>query len=535
MLPPGLQSSYKTYKDDTNTIATWLATHAKHCGYSADLLDRVGSISSTKAAQAPVRLKGKARKAAREAAKETAISAKEPQAKDTSPESPTYTIKVKEFIELAAYIVRTSEPFIRVPSALVKALRCAIELRKQHASWAGASDDPDEGHAYFLGVLEKTWEILKPRCPTEMVEDRLTKSTQDSDEAKEPAEVRNLFDKLDIEEPSQEFLDAPDAEPPTTQPLPRYEVETVQTREEEYLAAHCLLQDVRDIRRFLCRLWTNYQEGMDLAAVAITVNTAISFVRELEDDLVRRFPAKTDYKSIVMIFYAAQCINRGHQPGHKQRPDDLFNLAVYDLVEDLMMPTYSVLSSLQDVIRSGTVPQYKPGHCGLRDKRSYWSQKSPRAKIEDDRLVMLEAFPDLVLLSMITSKSPLAEDELMRGIRKMGPGKDIPLWLVFAAQCFLDAQHELKEAISNGHDQLRSSANSIRASIEQNLEFHRSLRIVNWPVTNDTQFTEMLRVITEWVGKDVVADKWKKVPFRHNRTVHFCTYMCMQYRFSVMP
>lgn len=143
-------------------------------------------------------------------------------------------------------------------------------------------------------------------------------------------------------------------------------------------------------------------------------------------------------------------------------------MAVYDLLEDVMIPTYSTLSSLQDVIRSGSVPQYKPGHFGSRDTRTPWSAKAPREKITDDRLLLLEAFPDLMLLSMMTEKAPLAEDELLRGLRQMSPGKDIPLWLVFAMQCFLDAQHELKGAISNGHDQLRASANSIRASIEQN-------------------------------------------------------------------
>ena len=123
---------------------------------------------------------------------------------------------------------------------------------------------------------------------------------------------------------------------------------------------------------------------------------------------------------------------------------------------------------------------------------------------------MMEAFPDLMLLSMITSRMPLAEDELMRGLGEMSPGKDIPLWLVFATQCFLDAQHELKGDTSKGHDQLRTCANSIRASIDQNLKFHETLRIVNWPKQNDERFTEMLYVINEWIGKDVVAEKWKR-------------------------
>ena len=513
MLPSVLQSSYKTYKEDTNTIATWLATKAKQCGYSADLLDRDGSSNSSKATQAPKRLKGKARKKAQDASKGTTSSSEASAAKAGNVEPPTYVIKVKEFISLADYIVGSSKPLVKVPAALIKVLDRAIKLRKEFGGAAGQSGKSDEGHAHFLGILEKTRELLKPRSPAETVDDSPTKPKADGEasEAKEQEEIANIFASLDIEEPSQEFLDAPDVKPAPIEPKPKYEVETLQTREEEYLAAHCLLVDVRNIRHFLCALWKNYQDGMDLCAVSVTVNTAIDFVRTLEQDLVRRFPAKTDYESITMIFYIAQCVHLGQDPSHKQQRGDLFNFAVYDLAEDMMLPTCSILSSLQDVIQDGTVPQYKPGFLGFRDRRTHWHDKSPRDQVQDDRLLLMEAFPDLVLMSMITSRMPLAEDELMRGIRQMAPGKDIPLWLVFAVQCFLDAQHELKSGISKAHDQLQNDAKSIRASIDQNLKFHKKLRIVNWPKENDERFTEVMYVIDEWIVKDVVAEKWRKV------------------------
>ncbi|KAL8848129.1 MAG: hypothetical protein Q9221_006849 [Calogaya cf. arnoldii] len=520
MLPSALQSSYKTYKEDTNTIANWLATKARQCGYSADLLDRNGSSDPSKAVQASKRLKGKARKKAQEALKSATTVTPEASKKAPDVEPPKYVIKVKEFISLAEYIVGSMKALVKVPTALVKVLDRAILLRKQFSSAAGESADPGEGHAYFLAILEKTREILKPHSASEVADDGLHKSGSETgpQEAQEQEDIANIFDNLDLEEPSQEFLDAPGTQPapPTTKKevRPKYEVETPQTREEEYLAAHCLLTDVRNIRAFVCALWTNYQEGMDLCAVSITVNTAIDFVRELELDMVRCFPAKTDYESIITIFYLAQSLHRGHNPEHKQQQGDLFNLAVYDLAEDIMLPTFSILSSLQDVIQNDPVPQYKSGYLGYRDRRTHWHQKSARDKIQDDHLVMMEAFPDLLLLSMMTSKMPLAEDELMRGVRQMSPDKDIPLWLVFAAQCFLDAQHELEGDISKGHDQLRTNADSIRTSIEQNLKFHEKLRIVNWPKENDRAFTDMLYVIDQWVGKDAVADKWQKLP-RH--------------------
>lgn len=433
-------------------------------------------------------------------------------------EPPKYVIKVEDFISLAEYIVGSLKNTLgKVPIALLKVLDRAIKLRKQFSSAAGESANPDEGHAYFLAILEKTREILKPHSAREVADEGLNESSSETrpQEAPEQEEIANIFDNLDLEEPSQEFLDAPGTEsaPPTDKEdlRPKYEIEAPKTKEEEYLAAHCLLTDVRNIRRFLSALWKDYREGMDLCAASITVNTAIDFVRELELDIVRRFPAKTDYLSIIEIYYLAQSLHRGHNPEHKQQQGDLFNLAVYDLAEDIMMPTWSVLSSLQDVIRNGSVPQYKSGFLGHRDRRTHWHQKSARDKIQDDRLVMMEAFSDLYILSKMTSKMPLAEDELMRGIGQMSPGKDIPLWLVFAAQCFLDAQHELEADVSKGHEQLRNNANAIRASIEQNLKFHEKLRIVNWPKENDRAFTDMLYVIDQWIGKDVVADQWQKI------------------------
>lgn len=493
MLPPNLHSSYKTYKEDTKAIATWLAVNAKRCGYSDDLLDRLGAANSAKATQAAPRLKGKARKKAQNTIKEASSTGSAPIVVPSKSKTPTYIIKIKEFVSLAEYIVACTKPLIQVPTTLVRVLDRAILLRKNFGAETG-SNISDEGHAYFRGILEKTREVLKPRSPSETVNDRLTKPVSATDAADEAQseDIQNIFDKLDLEEPSQEFLDSPDVVPSTQARMerqPNYEVEAIQTKEEEYLAVHCLLEDVKHIRRFLCALWSNYREGMDLVAVSITVNTAIDFVRTLEQDLVSRFPAKRDYEDMIRLFFMVQCAHRGQDPNHRQRRDDLFNMAVYDLLEDIMLPTYSTLSSLQDIIQSGSVPQYKPGHFGYHDTRLPWSQKSPRDQIHDDRLVLLEGFPDLVLLSMITSKSPLAEDELMRGVRAMSPGKDIPLWLVFATQCFLDAQHELKEAISNGHDQLKVSANSLKASIEENLKFYESVRIVNWPKTNDLRFT----------------------------------------------
>lgn len=42
MLPAPLVSVYQQYKQDTDSVASWLASTAKACGYPADLLKPVG-------------------------------------------------------------------------------------------------------------------------------------------------------------------------------------------------------------------------------------------------------------------------------------------------------------------------------------------------------------------------------------------------------------------------------------------------------------------------------------------------------------
>lgn len=528
MLPNLFRSTYQTYKEDTDLIAKWLAVKAKQCGYPADLLSPleppIPSNSSSQPGRPSQRLKGAARKKAKNAAKENAPPLRNP---DSPPDVPKYTIKVKDFTALAECIARFTKPSVEVPVGLVKVLNRAIELRQQHGaqprghSESEASlEESNLGHAYFLGILERTREILKPRMPSEMIDDFLSKPSsgvkeQGTSDTEIDGQIKNLFDNLEIQEPSQTFLDAPDIERTTdTKPIrePDYEAEKVQSLEEQYLATHCLFQDVRYIRSFLRQTWASYRDGgLGLVAVSITTNTAIDFVRNIEQDFLRQFPNKSDYESIMKIFYSAQCLHRGHDPSDKQRPDDTFNYDVHDLAEEVMLPTYIVLEGLQNVINPGCLPIYKPGHFGTRNTRTNWTTKSPREKVHDDSLVLMEAFPDLMLMTMITSKSPLAEDELIRGIRQMAPGKVISLWLVFAVQCFLDVQHVLGRDVARGHTELSQIANAIGASIKQNLEFHQSLRIENWPRQNDFQFSESLRVIEEWIHRDMVAIKLKAV------------------------
>ena len=85
-LPPFLFDTHKRYKEDTNRVPTWLAETAQKCGYYCL---NAGAHESRPSG----RLKGKARKEAREKQKAEAA--------ETIPSAVRYTIPVNEFTGLA--------------------------------------------------------------------------------------------------------------------------------------------------------------------------------------------------------------------------------------------------------------------------------------------------------------------------------------------------------------------------------------------------------------------------------------------------
>ena len=434
---------------------------------------------------------------------------------------------VKDFLSLAKYIAGSTKQGIEIPEIFAYSLKRAISLRRKHSAWSGfrttsykdvAHAKSNESHKHFLGILEETFSILKPYMPAHIgdvpLSEAATGGSTTSSNMGDDIPLSNFFNKLEVEEPSEAFLNAPGLDPAAAREFTagqQYTAEPPQTLEEEFLALQCFLQDVGHIRSLTKQLWRNYSNGVDLAAAAVTVNTAIVFVRQLEHDFELQFSHKTDYESKIKLFFVAVCADQNQDPEAKERPEDLINFKVYDLVEDIMLGTYSTVHSLQDILQPGIVPVYKPGHFGSRDHSVAWFEKSAREQFKDDQLVLFEAWPDLVLTAMITKKSSISEDELIRGIRGMRPGAKIPLWLVFAFQCFLDAQHILGQDLERPFQDLKQNSSDIAQSIRSTLDFHHSLRVKTWPKSNDVRLMEILTVIKEWVEDDMIVERIRKV------------------------
>jgi len=210
MLPSFLKGTYAIYKEDTDSVASWLASTARRCGYSLNLLDNAaGQVSGQKV---PKKKKKKKKNNNGKALNPVDTLTTEDNRSNPTPAGPvTYTIAIKDFVSLAEHIVAFQKPPVKVPTAFVKALDRAIALRKKHNSWfndAGQSSKAD-GHAFFLDTLERVHQTLKSRVPSNTIDEHITKpSSISTPESSDRSHIGNIFEGLTLEEPSNEFLSA---------------------------------------------------------------------------------------------------------------------------------------------------------------------------------------------------------------------------------------------------------------------------------------------------------------------------------------
>lgn len=209
MTPDYLQGTYTTYKKDTDAIANWLATTAKRCGFSPEVLKDSNKVSDQSPSQPQpevesTRLKGRARKLAREAAAENGLK---------STATRTYIIPIKSFTRLASQIVSCSTPTIKVPTTLGTILNRAISFRKEYSTWfrntklATETGADGDSHAHFISVLEHVRDILQPHMADKATAGHAKASHKPSNQHN-----HNAFEVLEVEELSDDFLNAPSLE-----------------------------------------------------------------------------------------------------------------------------------------------------------------------------------------------------------------------------------------------------------------------------------------------------------------------------------
>ncbi|KAI3326842.1 hypothetical protein HD806DRAFT_488357 [Xylariaceae sp. AK1471] len=488
MVLSALSSTYQLYKQDTDSVAAWLASTAKSLGFSADLSSATASATSSSKPGGSGRLKGKARSQA----KKQAVNLKQPLPSAV----PKYVISIKDFVPLAEYVAAKATPVpdtVRTTIDRVIAARSGFGARlEKHGKVL--SEISDAKHQYFIGVLEKVREALTPFMPIHGVnQDAFTDDN-----------LSNRFAGLAVYEPSQGFLDAPTIERPakTQDDNAVYEAEAETSFEHAIFALTAVINDMNCVRARIQWIWSNYKAGVfDLAAAAIATNTAIDLVRNIMEDILPLLNRHGGVGFMVQRFHVLQCFMKGWtEKSIIVDGKDNFNYDTYDVGYGTYFPVYRLLEAFIDVLQPNQIPIYKEGMFGYFDPASDRSHKTGWEKFQDDRALLMPFFTELMTAIRGVVDWPV-KDEFLRGVEELGKTKEVPFYAVFAAQIFLDITYELGEDIESPFRTMVAHTASMENDIKLHFDFHAKLKISTRPATNDRCMQELQRNI-QWLDKD---------------------------------
>ncbi|KAH8881079.1 hypothetical protein GQ53DRAFT_889086 [Thozetella sp. PMI_491] len=491
VLPSSLVSTYQQYKQDTDSVATWLASTAKSLGFPADRL--TPAILPTKAKGGGGRLKGKARAQAKKQGGSSSTAAKQT---PTATEGPKHIISISDFVSLAQYLATKAAP---VPEVFRATLERVITARsgfgaklKEYGSTL--SEASDARHVHFVDVLQNVREILNPFMPVGSVE-AATKTTSD---------LSNRFAGLSVYEPSQQYLDAPDVERPVNvqHDHASYEAEPQTDFEDAIFAMTLLINDMNRIKAHVVNVWSNYKIGVfDVTAAAIATNTAIELVRGMMEDVLPALARQGGFEPMLQKFYSLQCFMKGWNPSTLTvAGKDNFNYETWDIAVGTYMGAYRLLECFAAVLEPSLLPLYKEGMFGHYDPTTDRSQKSALQRFADDRALLMPFFTEMMTAIRAVKDWPV-HDEFLYSMDEVSRTGQVPFYAVFAAQVFLDITYELGQDIERPFTTLMQHTHTMKADIHDHFEFHKNLKMANWPASNDAWIRDLENRI-EWIGAD---------------------------------
>ncbi|KAJ4314582.1 hypothetical protein N0V84_008806 [Fusarium piperis] len=499
MLPQALVSVYREYKKDTNSIATWLASTAKECGYPPDLLSNTPfpqQQQQQQQQQQPAnsgRLKGKAR-----------TEAKKNKAKAAAKTTPVsrYIISINDFISLAEYISASKIPALSVPEAFFNTLHRVISVRSSFSTelsrhGAKADTESDARHSYFVGILEKVREVLKPFKPP------TASSSSDDVEI-----LTNQFDALEVYEPSQDFLDAPDIPRPQVarQDAAIYEADPWPTLEEALIAFAMMCKDLAEIRQFVSDLWSAFvsQDGElnDPAAMAVVTNTGLEFAANIIEDMSPIFKEHGGAFAICQTYMTRILSQPDESPEEcrKRMAEPSSQGEYYDVSNSCYFFIGSLLYTLAAIPWQGNTALYPEGHFGVYDPESDWTSKTGLQKFEEDGIIMSELFMEALALVHHIPDYPVT-DEFIRGVKHFKETNEIPFSLIFAAQVNLDIHHAVRGFAETSVPTLLTRLEAMNAPLQVAIDRHKTLKSPHWSTSNEEGLQGTVESI-EWFRQD---------------------------------
>lgn len=173
-------------------------------------------------------------------------------------------------------------------------------------------------------------------------------------------------------------------------------------------------------------------------------------------------------------------------------PRDNFNHDTYDIAKDTYFVPFQMLQSFLLALKPNQLPLYKEGMFGTYDPTRSRSSMSGHDKFWEDKTIMSEFIGDLIAVNRHVPAYPI-QDEFMRGMKEFDQTRQVPMYLAFAAQIFLDIHHILRDEVFSAHAKCKLEMDRMHEDLRQHLEFHKKLKIDYWPSSRNDQVLKDLQ------------------------------------------
>jgi hypothetical protein len=467
MLPPALVSVYKEYKKDTDSIASWLASTARECGYTSENLPAPKPKAKHRA--------GKKNK------------------KKAPGDKPPYIIEIKDFVPLAEFISSYKKPALSVPKAFFNTLHRVIYVRsdfKDRLFQLKVKKDAasDARHTYFVSILIKVSEILKPfsDMPVSGSSDTVDRLT-------------NKFEALKVYEPSQEFLNAADVERPAQAGNDKstYEADPSGSLDDAMAAYYFMCRDLNEIRDFIQSIWQGIfhdEKGMgdDPAVLAVVTNIAIEFGTSIAEEVL---PILDKYGGYLVV--ATHLVDALYSDEKGER--EPLRKPSYDRFNQFYIHAATYLQTLTLVGFDATKAFFPERAFGVRDYETDWESKSDEQKAMEDAIILTELWFECLLLRNIPDYP--CRDEFIRGVMEYRETKKIPFSLVFAAQVNLDIHNTIGGYVEKSVPLLIERIEIMNKHLNKAIESIKNVKSPHWSA-RDQKWLEDTQAGFDWFLAD---------------------------------
>ncbi|KAL8800987.1 MAG: hypothetical protein Q9182_004779 [Xanthomendoza sp. 2 TL-2023] len=482
MVTDFLAGSYKGYKQDTVLFTTWLANAAASAGYKPNATKYSPSpqpepskaMKFQSGLPTGARLKGKVRKADKDAAKKT-----------------KYKITSAEVRRQAEAVAQSClESRLKMPASLLVMVERAVRARRRCSEWfqkSGVHNEyADKQDIHFIQDLEESLKILKLSVEAENAGNEVL--AQNDTLSEHSTSLTNRFSSLKTEDSPElnlaqvsgvaaavsvpEKAKASESDPEVA----KYELVNEDDFDEELaFIIFCFFEDLHRTQVFINHLWREYKAGKcDLHTAAITTNAAFELVRQAEEDLIAQAPAvfdrKRSYESIAIIVFYADALQQGTCPeACGQRNESLritpFDDFIYLSTARILMKFTSMANLPKDCDVAWPLP-CPPLRLGYMSRPELLGTPEMDRKEQEDatlsKLIIDRQLWNTYKQEMTRGLSrPPSEDELSENLDRLTKEGVLSAALVFEARIYLDIQEVMGEDIGRGHQDLLRSTQTI--------------------------------------------------------------------------